>query len=412
MDLEIDLQTTKAINSENMVAKWIGFGILLGFLASCSKSVMPVAPAEVMEPPEFDMQYGPNSYKPDNSFKVVGYMTFPNSGDGREHLKRQNFSGIDYLNLSFLNPNLQGDLIGMNDFDMAFAVDYLKQNDVKVFVSLAGGYIPDGTKTNWKRHLSSENRAEFVYKIAQFVVNNNLDGVDVDLENNLFDEVGSLYEPFVIELAQALHSYGKAITSAMYPISLHSAVTDKALESFDFINVMVYNLRGLWNLNDAGPHSPLAMVEDAYKFWTDGKGITPEKLVLGMPFYGWDFDRRKAWSYAQIVSMDPENAYKDNVGNIYYNGLPTIVEKVKMAKEQFSGVMFWQLRQDTTDGLSLVNAIDQTVEAGNCEVDFFYPDEDSDGLGNPLKPKLACSQPQGYVANREDTDDSKGNGKS
>ncbi len=404
----LGLQRIKSANYSNKGLRLIG--LLLIFCFSCSKSIMPVDSVEVMEQPEkFNVPYGPNIYKPDRSFKVVGYMTFPNSGHGRDHIQKQPLRGIDYLNLSFLNPNFQGDLVGMNDFDIEFAVDYLKQNDVKVFVSLAGGLISNETKANWKRHLNSENRAEFVYKITQFVVNHKLDGVDVDLENNLFDEVGPLYESFVVELAQALHSYGKAITSAMYPISLHRAVTDKALETFDFINVMVYNLRGLWNLNDVGPHSPLSMVDRAYRFWTMEKEIPPEKLVLGVPFYGWDFDRRKAWSYAQIVSMNPQNAYKDNVEKIYYNGLGTIVKKVKKAKKAFSGVMFWQLRQDTTDGLSLIHAIDQTVAALeteiDCEIKFYYPDEDMDGLGNPFKPRVACTQPEGYVTNRDDTDD-------
>lgn|GEM_PF-815262 len=382
---------------------FVGF-VLLVVLVCCSKPEAPIPP-EPTKQSEFKADYGPDIYEPDNSFKVVGYLTLPGSGNGRSYLMEQDFSRMTHLNLSFLNPNSQGELMGLNNFDLEFAVDYLHKNDVKVFISLAGGLIRESTLANWKRLLASDKRSEFIFKISQYVQKNNLDGVDVDLENNIFNEVGNLYEPFVLELRRALHSYGKAISAAMYPISVHSAVTDKAIDAFDFINVMVYNLRGLWNLNNVGPHSPFSMVGDSYDFWAKTKGVSPKKLILGMPFYGWDFAREKSSTYAQIISLNPLNAYTDNVEKIYYNGIPTIVQKVQYAKEHFSGVMFWQYRHDSADELSLLSAISQTIDAGDCEVMLFYRDQDADGLGDPLGPKVSCQQPDGYVANREDDND-------
>lgn len=44
--------------------------------------------------------------------------------------------------------------------------------------------------------------------------------------------------------------------------------------------------------------------------------------------------------------------------------------------------------------------------AEGCTVQTWYEDADGDGLGNPAVSQNACEQPDGYVANADDTDDS------
>ena len=44
-----------------------------------------------------------------------------------------------------------------------------------------------------------------------------------------------------------------------------------------------------------------------------------------------------------MVASDILNADRDNVGNKYYNGRPTIRTKVRLAAESLSGVMIWEL---------------------------------------------------------------------
>ena len=47
---------------------------------------------------------------------------------------------------------------------------------------------------------------------------------------------------------------------------------------------------------------------------------------------------------------------------MYYNGIPTIKKKVKLAKEKAGGVMFWQLGGDAPGDKSLVNAINEAAK--------------------------------------------------
>ena len=58
-----------------------------------------------------------------------------------------------------------------------------------------------------------------------------------------------------------------------------------------------------------------------------------------------------------MVASSVSNADRDNVGNQYYNGRPTIRDKVKLAAETMSGIMIWELGQDSFTEYSLLETI-------------------------------------------------------
>lgn len=84
-----------------------------------------------------------------------------------------------------------------------------------------------------------------------------------------------------------------------------------------------------------------------------------------------------------------------------------MVKKTELAKSTLGGIMIWEMSYDTQGDLSLMKALYQTLEAGNCPVTTFFRDEDGDGFGNMAKPFQACEAPEGYVANMDDKDDTK-----
>jgi chitinase len=345
------------------------------------------------------VDYGPDIYNEDTSFKVVGYLP---AGDFDE-IDQLELDKLTYLNLAFANPDAEGNLIFRGNVDVKTIVEKGHAIELKVLVSLAGGGNPD--KKDWKRALKRTNRSDFIANIIKFVEENNMDGVDVDIEWNLLPAIGKLYTPFVVELKEALHAKGKTITTALHAVNIHPGVTQESLEAYDFINIMVYDKTGPWKPDTIGAHSPYSYAEDAYAFWTQEKNIATSKLVLGMPFYGHNFNPPGSRKFASIVEEDISNAYVDQVDQLYYNGIPTIVKKTELAKEKFGGVMFWQLAQDIHSDLSLLCAVDQTLKAGDCKVTMFFKDEDGDGYGDLSKPFQACVVPDGYVTNSDDTND-------
>jgi chitinase len=346
--------------------------------------------------------YGPDIYKPDNSFKVVGYI----SGGVFNKLDSIEIGKLTYLNLAFASPNKDGFLVMDDNADVSIGVKKGHAANLKVFISLGGGGRPD--TVFWKNSLLKRNRSAFIKKIVQYVEENNLDGVDVDIEGNLFPYIKFTYAPFVVELRQALHAKGKGISSALGAVDLDPVVTNDALEAYDFINVMVYDKTGVWRPNVIGPHSPFSYAEDAIKYYTVDRKLAPSKITLGLPFYGFDFAPPARYiNYSEIIKDDVSNAYRDSIGMRYYNGIPMIARKAMLARtSKLGGVMIWELSCDIQGDLSLLKALDQTIKAGEGEIRSFFRDEDGDGFGNPYKPVQALTAPDGYVENMEDTDDS------
>jgi len=345
-------------------------------------------------------KWGPDIYQPDTTFKVVGYI----SGWSFDKIDELEIEKLTYLNLAFANPDKDGNLVFDGGFDVKPVIRKGHDAGLKVFISLAGGGRPD--TVIWKTQLLAENRTKFIGKILMYVEENNFDGVDVDIEGNLLPYTGVNYNPFVVELRDALHSKGKGITAALGATRFHHNVHQEALESYDFINVMVYDKTGVWRPNIIGPHSPWSFAEEAIKFWTVDLKIPPKKITLGVPFYGFDFTPPARYiDYSEVIKDDASLAYVDSVGMRYYNGIPIIVQKVELAKKTLGGVMIWEIPCDTKGDLSLLRAMDQTIKAGDCPVTTFFRDEDGDGFGNMAKPFQACSAPEGYVANMDDKDD-------
>jgi GH18 family chitinase len=333
-----------------------------------------------------------DAYIPDQRFKVVGYLM----GSNFDKIDLLELDRLTHLNLAFANPDQQGNLVFGNGIDLKPVVSKGHGLGLKVFVSLAGGGRPD--TTIWKSVLDPANRTAFISNILSFVETNNLDGVDVDIEWNLLPTIDSLYTPFVVELRKALHEKGKSITTALGATDLHPAVTQQSLEAYDFINVMVYDKTGSWRPDDIGPHSPYSYAEEAMAYWIEERGIPADRIILGVPFYGFDFTPPAQYiSYRNLIKEDPANAYRDSVDSKYFNGITTIVKKTELAKKELGGIMIWEISQDTLGHMSLLRAIDQTLSAGDCTVSIFYKDEDGDGIGDAQKPIHACTAPKGYV---------------
>ena len=84
---------------------------------------------------------------------------------------------------------------------------------------------------------------------------------------------------------------------------------------------------------------------------------------MGVLFYS----RPGEASYSKLVTSDAAAARVDSFNSLdtveYFNGIPTIQAKTKIAMQQASDIMFWNLDDDVPGALSLVKAINQTVHA-------------------------------------------------
>ena len=292
-------------------------------------------------------------------FKVVGYLPYY-----RFSLNEQiDYSKITHLCIAFANPDMQGNL-SLNGQNPTEIITRAHENEVDVFLSLAGGALTAEWAAAWKELIKAPNRSAFIHKILQYTFEYDFQGVDVDLEWSHVDEN---YSGFVLELKDSLDFYDLPMTAALPGTYRYPEITNDALAAYDWINMMVYDLTGSWAPNNPGPHSPYSFAEDAIAYWTIGQQVPPEKLTLGLPFYGYDFSNAPnvtSFTFGSMVSMDPDYAYQDQVGLAYYNGIPTIQEKTSLALETLGGVMIWELGQDAFGAqseYSLLHAIHEVI---------------------------------------------------
>jgi spore germination protein YaaH len=200
-------------------------------------------------------------------------------------------------------------------------------------------------------------RDMLVNNLGQYAADHQLDCIDVDLEGN---GVNQYYGAFVTALATKLHAQNKEMTAAVSSW-FGEKISDQAIQAFDFINVMAYDLH-----NPGGSATPVqsSSIEEATKevdYWV-GRGLAKTKAVFGVPFYGyrWSTNKSEAMTYADMLAKNPAAATQDQIvldgSTVYLNSRTTIQAKTVLAKS-YGGVMVWELGQDATGDSSLMKAI-------------------------------------------------------
>ena len=288
--------------------------------------------------------------------KVIGY--FPINYIRASDIDKIPFQKLTHLNLAFLNPDSSGNFFVPEALDMIIAKAHA--NRVKVLVSIGGGNSP----AYYSKLLNDTYRDSLCMHILHVITEYQLDGVDIDLEGNAIDEH---YTIFISNLHHLLKREKKLLTAAVATV-YSSRLSNLALSMFDFINIMSYDKTGPWALNHPGQHAPLAMAEEDIRYWNITRGISKKKIILGVPFYGYQFGRDTvtALRYSEIVEKFPgaeeqDSASANDGAIIYYNGRETIRKKTNLALQKAGGIMIWQILQDAEGPNSLLNVIDEAI---------------------------------------------------
>ncbi|MCR5871194.1 MULTISPECIES: glycosyl hydrolase family 18 protein [unclassified Sphingomonas] len=285
-------------------------------------------------------------------------------------IARTRLEDYTHFNLAFANPDASGAFVNDGQLtcmpapfgaatgvaELRARVEQLRSKGAKVLVSIGGGVIPS-CSGDWNALLASDKRDATVASLVALSDTLGLDGVDVDLEGELLtaiDRAGN-YTPFIAALSRAMQARGKLLTCATASYEGGMIPID-SIRYFDLVNVMSYDAIGpSWGPAGA-EHATLAMAERDLKLWRE-RGVARDRLVLGVPFYGYGFNGHAAnWSYRDLVSAFPQAATGDTVGKacagcryITHNSPATIEAKARLAQRIAAGVMVWELSQDSPD---------------------------------------------------------------
>ncbi len=193
-------------------------------------------------------------------------------------------------------------------------------------------------------------RHEFAVRLVAFLEAKGFDGADFDWEYPRTEDLDS-YAELLDEIHRQFAPLGLRLSVAVSPTR---PLTRAGYDAVDRVHAMIYD--------DYGQHSTLENSAAHVQEMVD-QGVSPSKLLLGVPFYGRGYTNHgPAWSSAvsyktlrQRYQLTPT---QDTVSGYYFNGKDTIRRKVEFAKAAgLSGVMVWEIGQDTSDDSSLLGAI-------------------------------------------------------
>ena len=277
--------------------------------------------------------------------------------------------------------------------------------------------------------LTAEARARFAQSAVDFMLRYGFDGVDIDWEYPVAGGLASnVYRPedkqnytlLLRELRNRLDARG-SMDGRKYYLSIAAPAGDDKVRNLepagiaaacDWINIMTYDFAGGWE-KETGHHAPIFSPEGSgapnpTTWWSvDGAvrqflnaGAQPEKLVVGVPFYG------RGWSgvpdinsglgqtstglpqgsyepgmfdYKDLVTMieaqpDLYEVFEDTGAEATFlyapaaNGLWVTFDDTEMMRRKMEyikdmglgGAMFWELSGDTQDpSTSLLEVIHQ-----------------------------------------------------
>jgi len=280
-------------------------------------------------------------------FKVVGYVT------PAANIAAIDFSLLTHINYSFLIPRANGTTrpFGAPNHLRA-VVAQAKKHDVKVLIAVGGW--------GWDKEFETlaadpAIREKLAKRVAEFCATYQLDGVDIDWEYPNAGASAAHFAALAIAFRSALPA-GALVTAAVLADATDAdGILTDAVGHLDFINLMAYD----------GPrddHSSYAMAERSIATWL-ARGIEPDKLVLGVPFYARPGDA----TYRTLLTNDPATASGDRVSfqgiEQNYNGPATIRRKTELALQRVGGIMIWELSQDARGSDSLLRVIGETVAA-------------------------------------------------
>ena len=294
--------------------------------------------------------------------------------------KQPDLSLFSHINYAFVYVTDDGQMVVHNPEELSHLADLRDQSDCKLLVSLQ----QRGRTAFCTRSKTAEGRARIGQQCKELVDTYRLDGIDVDWEYpgiNLMtgeDNCETCREDFIALLSAIRAAIGpdKLLTIACGATPDTQRHTDfvRAAQILDRINIMGYDYN--WNKFGKAHHSNLypssvgignhEICGDACVKMMLDLGIPAEKLVLGLPLYGYQSGKGSEGflRYGEITDLAKQPGYaiefdeaaqqsyltKDGEMIVAFDDPKTIAIKADYIKKMnLGGMMYWQYALDDAE---------------------------------------------------------------
>ena len=270
----------------------------------------------------------------------IGYVLGSRGVDVSAREARQ----LTHINYAFANVTKDGRVVLEHERDAANLAQLRALKDanpgLKILLAIGGwawsDYFSDAA-------LTDSSRARFARTAVQLLDEHNLDGLDIDWEYPGQPGQDNIYRPEDREnftrLLQAVRRHldeqgeqdGRTGENR-YLLTIAAGASERFVQHtnmaaaqapLDFVNLMTYDFHGAWTPHTghhanlyapAAPDTIQRSVSAAVDLFIDA-GVPPEKLVLGVPFYG------RGWTGVRQQNNGLYQPYDAATGGIPYDSL-------------------------------------------------------------------------------------------
>ena len=286
----------------------------------------------------------------DSTYRVIGYLP----DWSYQYYTKVDFSALTHLDIAFCNPDENSNIsCNIPDDTLQTIINTAHQYNVKVMSSVA-------TTVSTVTFASLIDTPEKITKLNDNLIaycqTFGFDGIDLDVERGSTDAVWNYYGNWVSALRVECDANGLELSTATAEWTAKK-ISPETFACFDFVMIMAYA-----DDSSTVSHTTLEFGQQQMNYIAQEKQVPPEKLMLGIPFYGRGYtadgklDRSYFKTFAELIAAEPANYDRDVYNGVAYNGASTVRVKCNYAK-QYGGVMIWQLAQDAAGEYSLLTVI-------------------------------------------------------
>lgn len=281
--------------------------------------------------------------------KVVGYIPQRSV----KSMTSETFSCITQAIYFGLDVSQQGDLLIDQSKEDLDDLDSLRQIQPVELSVCFGGW---GRSDFFAPVTSSEAlREKFCQQVFDLCQSYQLKSVDLDWEYPDTEQQVDDYIRLVKDLHRLLNPQGIGITIAVGHWEKQAKLVAQMEPYLAGVNLMTYD-----NVSPSKGHASFDLVKRSVKRFIK-HDIPPEKILVGVPFYGRHrIHRQKTMAYREVPGLWDSISDKGEYEGYYFSSPPNLKRKLDLIhKKGLAGIMIWELGHDveSTNPQSLLNYI-------------------------------------------------------